>query len=87
MVSRIFLTFVLKNVLMWISGSAMCSPRTLTQQGPMPQKLHPSKPAVRSLHQFTCPRLAPYPLPLPPPLFWYCAVHVWQQEYYHGNQK
>ena len=45
----------------------MCSTITSSQHVPMPQKLHPSKPIMRSLHQWS---------PLPPsPCF--LRLHRW----------
>ena len=65
MVWSIFLTPMLKNVLIWIRGNTMCDTRTLTPQVPMPQKLHPRKPAMRSLPPPPCP---PPQMPAPAPL-------------------
>ena len=61
MVCKIFLTPMLKNVLMTIRGNVVCSTITLTHQVPMPQKLQPSKPAVGSLHQGSPPPCPPSP--------------------------
>ena len=54
---------MLKTVVMCIRGQKMCSTATLTQCMPMPQKLHASKPAVRSLQQ-----APPPPMPAIAPL-------------------
>ena len=42
MVWRMFLTHMLKNVVMWITCNTMCSESTLMERVPMPQNLHPS---------------------------------------------